>query len=145
MAAKKNKKSKKQRRPRRQFTDEFRADVVRLCQSDGESISEISRRLDLTESAVRGWVKKAEQESLDGGDTPLLTTSEKEELQRLRREVKTLKMEREILKKPQRSSRGRANEVRFHPRGGREEDVPGRAHVPRSGGVYLGLLRLAAS
>ena len=99
MAAKKNKKSKKQRRPRRQFTDEFRADVVRLCQSDGESISEISRRLDLTESAVRGWVKKAEQESLDGGDTPLLTTSEKEELQRLRREVKTLKMEREILNK----------------------------------------------
>jgi len=73
MAAKKNKKSKKQRRPRHQFTDEFRADVVRLCQSDGESISEISRRLDLTESAVRGWVKKAEQESLDGGDTPLLT------------------------------------------------------------------------
>ena len=100
MTSKKNKKqNKKQRRPRRQFTDEFRADVVRLCQAGGESISEVAKRLDLTESAVRGWVKKAEQEAFDGGDTPVLTTSEKEELQRLRREMKTLKMEREILKK----------------------------------------------
>jgi transposase-like protein len=99
MGSKKNKKSKNQRRPRRAFTDEFRADVVRLCQAGGESICEVAKRLDLTESAVRGWVKKAEEEALDGGDAEALTTSEKEELQRLRREVKTLKMEREILKK----------------------------------------------
>ena len=99
MAAKKNKKSKKQRRPRRAFTDEFRADVVRLCQAGRESIAEVARRLDLTDSAVRGWVKNAESEAVDGGDTAALTTSEKEELQRLRREVKTLKMEREILEK----------------------------------------------
>lgn len=93
MGSKKNKKNKKQRRPRRAFTDEFRADVVRLCQSGGESIPEVAKRLDLTESAVRLWVKKAEEEALDGGDAEALTTSEKEELQRLRREVKTLKME----------------------------------------------------
>ena len=99
MGSKKDKKNKKQRRPRRKFTDEFRADVVRLCQSEGESIAEVAKRLDLTESAVRGWVKKAEQEALDGGEGPALTTSEKEELQRLRRENKQLKMEREILKK----------------------------------------------
>lgn len=99
MGSKKNKKNKKQRRPRRKFTDEFRADVVRLCQSEGESIAEVAKRLDLTESAVRGWVKKAEQEALDGSEGPALTTSEKEELQRLRRENKQLKMEREILKK----------------------------------------------
>lgn len=97
MGSKKNKK-KKQRRPRRAFTDEFRADVVRLCQAGGESISEVAKRLDLTESAVRLWIKKAE-EARDGSDSETLTTSEKEELQRLRREVKTLKMEREILKK----------------------------------------------
>jgi len=99
MGSRKNKKNKKQRRPRRAFTDEFRADVVRLCQAGGESIADVAKRLDLTESAVRGWVKKAEDEAFDGGDAEALTTSEKEELQRLRRENKTLKMEREILKK----------------------------------------------
>ena len=99
MASKKNKKNKKQRRPRRKFTDEFRADVVRLCQSEGESISEVSKRLDLTESAVRGWVTRAEQVAAAGGDLPTVTASENQELQRLRRENKQLKMEREILKK----------------------------------------------
>jgi len=79
-----------------QFTDEFRADVVRLCQTGGESVPEVARRLDLTESAIRGWVKKAAQEALDGGDTPVLTTSEQEELQRLRRDNRTLEMECEI-------------------------------------------------
>jgi len=53
----------------------------------------------LTESAIRGWVKKVAQEALDGGDTLVLTTSEQEELQRLRRDNRTLEMEREILKK----------------------------------------------
>jgi len=86
----------KQRRPRRAFTDELRADVVRLCQTGGESVPEVARRLDLTESAIRGWVKKAAQEALDGGDTPVLTTSEQEELQRLRRDNRTLEMECEI-------------------------------------------------
>ena len=99
MGSKKNKKNKKQRRPRRAFTDEFRADVVRLCQAGGETIADVAKRLDLTESAVRGWVKKAEGETSEGSETEALTVSEKEELQRLRREVKTLRMEREILKK----------------------------------------------
>ena len=73
--------------------------MVRLCQTGGESVPEVARRLDLTESAIRGWVKKAAQEALDGGDTPVLTTSEQEELQRLRRDNRTLEMECEILKK----------------------------------------------
>jgi len=99
MESKKSKKSKKQRRARRAFTDEFRADVVRLCQAESESITNICRRLELTESAVRGWVKKAEEQASEGGDITALTASEKQELQHLRREVKQLKMEREILKK----------------------------------------------
>ncbi len=49
--------SKKQRRPRRKFTAELKADVVCLCES--ESIVEVARRLDLTETAVRAWVKQA--------------------------------------------------------------------------------------
>ena len=99
MAAKKKKNNKKQRRPRRTFTDEFRADVVRLCRSEGESIFKVSKRLDLTESAVRTWVTKAEQAAADGGSLTGLGASETQELQRLRRENKQLKMEREILKK----------------------------------------------
>lgn len=98
MATKNTRNNKRQRRPRRTFTDEFRSDVVKLCQSDAESISDISKRLDLTESAVRGWVKKAEGDD-PGDNSSSLTASEKQELQRLRREVKTLKVEREILKK----------------------------------------------
>lgn len=98
MAAKKSKNSKK-RRPRRPFTDEFRADVVRLCQSGSETIPEVCRRLDLTESAVRGWIRKAEQDVAKEGSAASLTTSEKQELQKLRQENKQLKMERDILKK----------------------------------------------
>lgn len=99
MESKTKKPNRKQRRARRAFTDEFRADVVRLCQAESESLTDICRRLDLTESAVRGWVKKAEDEASEGSDTAALTASEKQELQQLRREVKQLKMDREILKK----------------------------------------------
>jgi transposase len=95
----KKSKSKQQRRPQRQFTDEFRADVVRLCQSGGENISDVCRRLDLTESVVRGWVRKVEAKATGAGDSTSLTASERSELDRLRREIKLLKVEREILKK----------------------------------------------
>jgi len=95
-----NKKNgKKQRRPRRQFTEEFRRDVVKLCQSGEESIPEVCKRLGLTESGVRGWIKKAEENATMAGSAAALTASEKQELQQLRRENKQLKMEREILKK----------------------------------------------
>lgn len=88
--------SKKQRRSRRKFTAEFKADVVRLCES--ESIVEVARRLDLTETAVRAWVKQAQVDA-QGGTADALTTDERAELARLRRENKRLTMEREILKK----------------------------------------------
>jgi len=51
--------SKKQRRKRRKFRPEYKADVVRLCQDGGESIADVCRRLDLTETTVRNWVKQA--------------------------------------------------------------------------------------
>ena len=93
-----SKSKKKQRRPRRKFTADFKADVVRLCQSGSESIGEVARRLDLTETAVRAWVKQAEVDA-GHGDPEALTTSEKEELVRLRRELKRVTQERDILKK----------------------------------------------
>jgi len=71
---------------------------VRLCRVGDRSIGQVARDLDLTETAVRKWVSRAE---IDAGNGPpgALTTAEREELTRLRRENKRLLMEREILKK----------------------------------------------
>ena len=90
--------SKKQRRKRRKFTEAFKAETVRLCRVGDRSIGEIAKELDLTETAVREWVKRFE---IDTGEGPpgALTTAEREELIRLRRENRRLQMEREILKK----------------------------------------------
>lgn len=88
----------KKRRPRRKFTPEFKADVVRLCRTGAETIAEVCRRLDLTETAVRAWVRQAEVDEA-GGTPDALTTGEREELVRLRRELKRVTQERDILKK----------------------------------------------
>jgi transposase-like protein len=87
-----------EKRSRRKFTREFKDETVRLVQESGKTIGEVARDLDLTESALRNWVKQAE---IDAGRGPAgaLTTEEHEELRRLRRENKQLRMEREILKK----------------------------------------------
>lgn len=85
------------RRKRRQFTPEFKAEAVRLAQVGDRSIGQVAIDLDLTETALREWVRRAE---VDAGKGPpgALTTVEREELSRLRREVKRLQMERDILK-----------------------------------------------
>ena len=82
---------------RRKLTAEQKADAVRLVR-EVESVPQVARDLDLTETALRHWVKQAE---IDEGAGPegALTTEEKEELRRLRRENRTLKMERDFLKK----------------------------------------------
>ena len=87
-----------ERRKRRAFTREFKAETVRLVVGGGRSIPEVARDLDLTESALRAWVRQAEVDA-GRGKLGALTTEEREELGRLRREVKTLRLEREILKK----------------------------------------------
>ena len=97
-----------ERRKRRAFTKEFKAETVRLVVEGGRSISEVARDLDLTESALRLWVHQAEVDA-GRGKPGELTTAEREELQRLRREVKTLRLEREILKKAAVGSGGRCN------------------------------------
>ena|SRR6266581_4009622 len=86
------------KRKRRAFTDEFKAQSVRLVKDSGKSIGTVARELDLTESALRAWVRQA---SIDAGrgQSGALTTAEREELGHLRREVRTLRMERDILKK----------------------------------------------
>jgi transposase len=88
----------KPKRPRRFFTDEFKAEVVKKVVSSGKTAGQVARELDLTETAVRGWVRQAH---VDKGKGPpgALTTAEKEELAHLRKEVRELKEDREILKK----------------------------------------------
>ncbi len=84
-------------RPRRFFPPEYKAEVVELIRSTGKAVGQVARELDLTETAVREWVKRADLDA--GRRTDGLTTAEREELRRLRREVRDLREEREILRK----------------------------------------------
>ena len=91
-------KSKQQRRKRRQFTPEFKSECVRLCQVGDRSVGQVAKDLDLTETALREWVRQAEIDAGRGAPGSL-TTTERDELTQLRRENRRLLMEREILKK----------------------------------------------
>jgi transposase len=88
---------KKAKRPRRSFTDEFKAGAVRLVLDEGRSTTSVAKSLDLTQSTLRVWVE-AERANRTKGKTGL-TTEERQELQRLRKENRHLRMERDILKK----------------------------------------------
>ncbi len=88
----------KKPRRRRAFTPEFKAEIVELCQRGDRSIGQVARDFDLTETAVREWVRQAERDAGtrdDGG----LTSDERKELAELRRENRRLKEDVEILKR----------------------------------------------
>ena len=87
---------KREPRRRRSFTPEFKAEVVALCRAGERSIGQVCRDLDLTETAVRRWVAQA---AIDAGERDGLTTAEREELARLRKENRILREERDILKR----------------------------------------------
>ena len=89
---------KSKRRPRREFTAEFKAGAVRLVVEEGRSLQDVARSLDLVPSALRNWVLQAKADA-GSGSVGVLTTSEREELVRLRRELRQTRMERDILKK----------------------------------------------
>ena len=74
-------------RKRRQFTAEFKSDAVKLVRTGGQSISQVARNLDLTETALREWVRRAEIEAGDGPPGALIQ-AEREELIRVRRRLK---------------------------------------------------------
>ncbi|NRQ34480.1 transposase [Nonomuraea sp. NN258] len=87
---------KKKPRPRRSFTPEFKAEIVELCRRGDRSIREVAQDFDLTETAVRQWVRQAE---VDAGQRDGLTSSEREELAALRRENQRLRQDVDILKR----------------------------------------------
>ena len=86
------------KRTRRVHTREFKAETVALLRAGGRSVAQVARELGLADSLLHSWLRQAE---VDAGNGPsaALTTAEKEELSHLRREVKVLRMEREILKR----------------------------------------------
>jgi transposase len=86
----------RQGRRRRSFTKEFKAEVVELVRQPGNSAASVARDLDLTETAVRAWVKQAD---IDDGQRDGLTTADREELAQLRKENRVLREERDILKR----------------------------------------------
>jgi transposase len=84
------------KRPRRSFTKEFKAEVVALVRQPGNTAASVARDLDLTETAVRDWVNQAD---IDDGRGDGLTSGERAELAQLRKEVRVLREERDILKR----------------------------------------------
>ena len=89
--------SKAGRRARRQFSEEFRAGAVRLVLDEGKTVGTVARELDLTPSSLANWVKHARADRTKGKTG--LTTEERAELARLRKENRELRMERDVLKK----------------------------------------------
>jgi transposase len=83
---------------RRRFSAEFKAEAVKLVLEEGRSQSAVARELDLPSSVLSNWIQQAKTDA-GKGKPGALTTAERQELAQLRREVKQLRMEREILKK----------------------------------------------
>ena len=83
-------------RARRAFTDEYKAGVVELCRTSGKPIAAVARDLGLTAAVVRRWVTPAE---IDSGRRDGLSTSNRDEIARLREEVRVLREERDLLKR----------------------------------------------
>ena len=89
--------AKSKRRLRRSFTPEFKAGAVRLILDQDQTIAQVARDLDLAGSILGNWVKQARADRSNGKTG--LTTEERTELAKLRKENRVLKMERDILKK----------------------------------------------
>ena len=93
------------KRHRRKFTDEFKAETVKLIRESGRTVGSVAKELDLTETAVREWVKKAER----SGAADTLSADERAELRRLRKENQELRMEEGILRKATLGSSSQSN------------------------------------
>jgi transposase len=82
------------KRRRRSFSPEFKAEVVELCRQPGRTVGSVAAELDLTETAVRRWVNQSE---VNAGLRPGTTTGDAEEMARLRKQLREVTEERDIL------------------------------------------------
>lgn len=81
-------------RPRRKFTDEFKADAVAMVEESGGQISKVARELGIFDSSLGNWVRKAREEA-EGAPT----AEERAEIRELKRELDRVRRERDILGK----------------------------------------------
>jgi transposase len=86
------------RRKKRKFSEEFKADAVQLVRSSGKTVFQVAKELDLTESALAEWVKRANGEPTKRSPKPT-PLNPQEEIERLREELRKVRMERDFLKK----------------------------------------------
>ena len=84
-------------RTRPPYPPEFRAEAVELIRSGAKSIRGLSRDLGVSDQTLRNWLRQGDLDA--GRRTDGLTTAERDELRRLRAENRTLRMERDLLKK----------------------------------------------
>ena len=82
------------RRPRRRFTTEFKADAVRLVEESGGQVAKVAKELGIYDSSLGNWVRQARAEA-EGAPT----ASERAEIRELRRELERVTRERDILGK----------------------------------------------
>ena len=85
-----------EKRPRRSFTPEFKAEVVELCRAGDRSIGQVARDLGLNETTIRNWVNQAD---IDDGVRDGVTSAERDEIARLRKENRRLREDRDILRR----------------------------------------------
>ncbi|MCP3976362.1 MAG: transposase [bacterium] len=83
-----------ERRPRREFTDEFKADAVALVEESGGQIAKVAKRLNIYDSSLGNWVRQAREEAAGAP-----TAAERAEIRELKRELERVKRERDILGK----------------------------------------------
>jgi transposase len=81
---------------RRVFSESYKTEAVNLVKEQGRSASQAAKELGISESALRRWLAACDVEQ---GNKAGLTATEKAEIRELKREVTTLRMERDILKK----------------------------------------------
>ena len=123
------------------YPPEFRRQMVELVRA-GRSPRELAQEFEPCCETIRGWVKQADRD--EGRSACGLTSEEREELRRLRRENKQLRLEREILAKvaawfARKTARYRGLRVRERPPG----SLSSGHHVPSAGSLHQRVLRVA--
>ena len=128
-------------RRRTEYPEEFRRQVVELHRA-GRSARALAKEFEPSEQTIPNWIKQAQ---LDAGERKDgLTSTENDELRRLRRENRQLKINETSCQKPQPGSQGRPAHSRtdLRVRGGSPGPVPGRGFVPRASSLPEWILRL---
>jgi transposase len=131
--------------PTPHYPPEFKREAVELYRSSEKSIPKMAEELGIASESLRRWIR---QHEIDEGQREGLTTEEREELSRLRRENKTLRQEREFLKKARQAlamSSCKSSPSPFLPRKahrGGEDELSRPVHVPHARRFEERLLRL---